>query len=180
MQARGGVRELTLVDEETGLRPAGGDLVQYAVEGEVARAHVAECKLEHVRGRGQRAGSHDLERTEIVERELLARDDDRPVAIAERGAVRQQHVPVGDGGIGARRERSHLQPALERPFVERLDIGRDRLQLQAARVHLPSGERPDHERVVWIGAVSNADRHRGHVTLVVWRGRRSPSRSRTT
>ena len=79
--------------------------------------------------------------------------------------MRQQDVPVDDRRVRPRRERGHLEPPFERPFVQALDVGRDRLDLEPAQIDLPGLERPRHERVVGVSAVSHADRHGGHVTL---------------
>ena len=73
--------------------------------------------------------------------------------------MREQHVAVGDMGIGAGRDRGHLEPPLDGPLVQRLDVGDDLLEFESARVDAARLERPEHERVVGIGAVSDADRH---------------------
>ena len=57
------------------------------------------------------------------------------------------------------REGRHLEPSFERPFVQRLDVPEDVLELEAAGVDRAGGERPEHERVVGIGAVAEADQH---------------------
>ena len=51
--------------------------------------------------------------------ERLSRDDDRPVAVAHRRAVRQQRVAIRDVRVRARRDRRHLESALDRPLVQR-------------------------------------------------------------
>ena len=111
-----------------------------------------------------RPGIDDLELAQRVERQRLARDDDRAVAEAHRRAVREQQVAVGDVRVGAHRDRGHLEPALRRPLVERLDVRDDLLELEPARVDAAGLERPEHERVVRVCAVSDADPHARHAT----------------
>ena len=57
------------------------------------------------------------------------------------------------------RQRGHLEPALERPLVQRLDVREHVLELEAARVDPSRGEAPEHERVVGIRAMPEADQH---------------------
>ena len=52
--------------------------------------------------------------------------------------MRQQHVAVGDVRVRAERDRGHLEPALDRPLVQRLDVGDDLLELEPARVDAPA------------------------------------------
>ena len=108
----------------------------------------------------------------------VARDEARAVAIAHRGAVRQQRVAVGQVGVGVDRDRGDLELTAHRALVQRLDV----LQLvdvgEAFGVDLPGGERVEHERVVGIRAVGDVDR--GHRVMAdvgcVERDRRCRSR----
>ena len=86
-------------------------------------------------------------------------DDDRPVARPDARAVRQQRVVVLHERIRGERHRRHLEPSRARPLVERLDVGEHLLALEAAGVDAAFGERPEHEGVVGVGAVSYADPH---------------------
>ena len=61
-------------------------------------------------------------------------------------------------------EESETYPSTEGQLVL-LRLLRDELELEAARVDAPRRERPDHERIVGVGAVSHLDRHARHVTL---------------
>jgi hypothetical protein len=147
------------------MRATRDDLVEHLVERHVPRVHlVAERELQHPARRRQRARRDDLHLAQV---ELVARDDNRAVALAEGRAVRQEDIAVGDRRIGAGGERRHLEPPLERPFVQRLDVGDDGLQIETALVDPIRLERPDHERVVGIRTVSDPDRHGGHVTLTM-------------
>ena len=56
-----------------------------------------------------------------------------------------------------RAQRRHLQLALDRTMVQHLDVGDDVFERQPTRVELAVGERVEHERVVGIRAVADAD-----------------------
>ena len=74
--------------------------------------------------------------------------------------MRQQRVAVLHERIRVQRDRGHLEPAAERPLVQRLDVLQHLLELEAARVDRAGRDRPEHERVVGIGAVAEANQHR--------------------
>ena len=71
----------------------------------------------------------------------------------------EQLVALADVREGVRGDGSDLEPTLERPLVERLDVAEHVLELESARVDPALGESPEHERVVGIGAVAQADQH---------------------
>ena len=120
---------------------------------------VAERELEDEERRRQLAGDDDLGLPELVEGQALARHDDRAVAGADRGAVRQERIALVHERVRRERHRRHLETAFERPFVQRLDVLDDRLELEALRIDGPGGEPPEHEGVVGIGAETDADHH---------------------
>ena len=124
-----------------------------------ARGRRAEREAEHEVGGREPAGDRDSSARSSAGVERLARDDDGPYAVAHRGAVRQQPVAVGDVRVGAHRERRDLEPPLARPVVQRLDVRDDVLELEPARVDAARRDRPEHERVVGIRAVSDTDPH---------------------
>ncbi len=99
----------------------------------------------------------DLDPVELSERELALGNHDRAVSLAERCAVWEQCIAVDDGRIGAGGQRCHLEAALERPLVQRLDVGNGGLQIETARVHPARLEGPDHERIVRVRAVPDPD-----------------------
>ena len=129
------------------------------VERELAVREVAERQPERQERRGHSAGDDDLGRPQLLERERLARHEDRPVAGADARAVRQQRVPVLDERVRVERDRGHLEPALERPLVQRLDVLQHLLEAESARVDRTGRNRPEHEGVVGIGAVTELDQH---------------------
>ena len=105
------------MNDEAGLGPPGDDLVEHLVERQVARADAfAERELEDAGGRRQRPGRDDLDRAQLVAGQLVARDDDRAVALAERCAVRKKDVAVGDGRVRAGGERRHFELACRPPI----------------------------------------------------------------
>jgi Mn-dependent DtxR family transcriptional regulator len=65
-------------------------------------------------------------------------------------------------------DRRRLELALDCPLVQRLDVAQHVLELEAARVDPLRGQRPEHERVVWIGAVSKPDQHAATLTALLW------------
>ena len=88
------------------------------------------------------------------------RDEDGAVALPHRGAGIHHPVLVVDQHVGSRGHRGHLELAGARPAVEGLDVFQHVLDLDARHPHLAGGERVEHERVVGIGAV--ADANEGH------------------
>ena len=149
------------MDEQAGTRGTRGDLRQDPVEGEDAAVELAaEDHLQHEERRGQLPWDDDLLRAQLVERQLLLRDHDRPVAGAHARAVREQEIAVLDERIRRERDRGHLEAALERPLVERLDVLAHRLEVEAARVDGARREAPEHEGVVGVRAEAETNEHR--------------------
>src|SRR5581483_1210106 len=141
-------------------RAARDDLVQDLVERHDPAAELSpERHLQDEERSRELARHDDLLVAELVERERVVRDDHGAVSGAHARPVRKQHIAVVYERIRRERHRSDLEPSLERPFVERLDVGYDRLELVPARVDRPGGEAPEHERVVWIGAEADAHEH---------------------
>jgi len=75
--------------------------------------------------------------------------------------MRQEGVAVGQVGVGVERNGGHVELAGEGAAIQRLDVGQLVLVVPVARVHLPRGERVEHERIVGVRAVRDPDvRHR--------------------
>ena len=125
------------------------------------RELAAEHELQHEERGRQPPGDDDLRLAQLVERQPLLRDDDRAVAGADRRAVREQRVALVHERVGRERHRRHLEPPVERPLVQRLDVLDHGLELEALRVDRSRREPPEHERIVWIGAEADADQHGG-------------------
>jgi hypothetical protein len=98
---------------------------------------------------------HPFERT----RQILARHDDRTVAIAHARTVRQQDVAVGEMRVRVKRDGADLVAALERRAIQRFDVAEDVLDLDVAGRHLAAGQAVEHERVVGVRAVSDGNAH---------------------
>jgi hypothetical protein len=60
----------------------------------------------------------------------------------------------------------------ERPVVQALDVGELVREAEPLRVHLPLGERVEHERVVGVRTVSQGDRLGGGHRAILFVGRR--------
>jgi len=71
--------------------------------------------------------------------------------------VREQGVAVGEVGVGVERDRGDLQLAGEGAAVQRLDVGQLVHVATVAGVDLALRHRPEHEGVIGIGAVRDAD-----------------------
>ena len=161
LQALGLVGELTLVDQQPGVGLARLDRVEDLVERDDAVPEVAQDHpQDEERGR-HLPGHGDLDLAQLVLRHRLPRDDDRPVARAHARPVREQRVALLHERVRVQRDRRHLEPALERPLVQRLDVAEHVLELEAARVDAILGQGPEHEGIVGVGAVAEADQHRG-------------------
>ncbi len=150
------------MDEQARRRAPLLDLVDDPVERHLAVGEGApEVHREHEE-RGRHPARHrDLRLQELLARERLGRDDDGAVPRAHARAVRQEDVAVLDERVGVERERAHLEPPLERPLVQGLDVAEHVLELEVPGFDEPLRERPEHERVVGIRAVSEADQHGG-------------------
>ena len=147
------------MNEHARLGLTGFDLVDDAVEGHLAETEVADRHAQHQEGGRHPPGHRDLDVPDLLGSQGPARDHDRAVAGTHAGPVRKQEVAVLHEGVRVQRDRRRLQAPLERPLVQGLDVGQDVLELETARVDAPGGERPEHERVVGVWTVAEADQH---------------------
>ena len=97
---------------------------------------------------------------DLVRAHRLARDQDRPVALAHRRTrihhpVSLVHERVGGGGNGR-----DFQLGGARPAVQRLDVLQHVRDLDARNRHLARGEGIEHEGIVGVGAMADPDQ--GH------------------
>src|SRR5690606_27634816 len=124
-------------------------------------------------GGGHLAGDPDPLAAQIRERERLARDHDRTVAVPHRDAGPHHEVPIGDVRVRVRGDRGDLEFPFERALVERLDVLQLVLDAPAAEsirflyldAHVSGVEAVEHERVIRIRTVSEGERafvHYGH------------------
>ncbi len=147
------------MDDEPSVCTTRGNLFGDLVERELPIAEVAEHEPQREERRRHRPRDDDLQLRELLARQRGGRDDDRPVAGADACPVREQRVVLLHEGVRRERERRHLEPARPRPLVQGLDVGEDLLEVVAASVDALGRERPEHERVVGIGAMADADAH---------------------
>ena len=97
-----------------------------------------------------------LPRSDSIERGLPGHDH-RAVVVPHARPAGAKDVLVGQVGIGVQAEGRQLQFAREGPAVERLDIDQLVLEAEAARVDLVLRQGVEHERVVGVGAVADAN-----------------------
>ena len=144
---------------------ARANLVEDLVERQRAVPELlAEIEPQRQEGRRPCSGNDDLRVQQLVARQRARPHDDRSVAGAHRRAVRQDRVEVLHERIRRERHRCRLETPLERPLAERLDVIEDMLEFEAARVDRTRGERPEHEGVVGVRTMAEADQH-VHLTV---------------
>ena len=142
-----GIRQLPLVNEQPRVGLALEHGLLNLVEG---NDHVFEVGLvepqRQVRGR-QRAGNGDAGAADLS-RPTLPAHDQRTVAIAHAGAVRQQRVLVAEMGERMKRHRGDFIAPLERRAVQRLDIGEHLIDDDAVCLDGAVRQSEEHEGVV--------------------------------
>ena len=154
------VGQLTLVDQEP--RRGAPDLTSSRMRsnGNVAvRERSTERHTENEESGRQTTRHGDLDVSQLVKRQRSPGNDDRPVAGTDRRAVRQERVCLLHERVGREGQRGHLELPVERPLVQHLDVLRDELELETARIDTARDERPGHERVVGICRMTDADAH---------------------
>ena len=131
------------------------DLLHDLVERHLAVAEVsAEVEAQDEEGGRHPARHGDLDLLQLLARDRALGDDHGPVARAHARPVREDHVPVLDERVRVQRDRRDLEPPLERPLVQGLDVLEHVLELEAARVDAAGRKSPEHERVVRVRAMS--------------------------
>ena len=87
----------------------------------------------------------------------LAGDDHRAVLVAHAAPGRQQRVLVEQVRVGVDADGRDFEFALQRPAIERLDVLQFVDELQVARGDLVVRQGVEHEGVVRVRAVPDAD-----------------------
>src|SRR5436190_5496623 len=179
------VRELAFVNQQPRVGAPGLHLVEDLVERDLAETEVAEEEPQDEERGGHAPRNRDLDRLQLLTLEWLTRHDDRPVSRAHARSVGEHCIVALNERIGMQRDRGRLEPSLERPVVQGLNVPQHVLELEPARVDPVRGKRPEHECVVGIRAVAESDQHAARLTQPAyherqWRGPRSRTRSRTT
>ena len=147
------------MDYDAGGDIARGDGIHDRLEVELHRLKRRQGQTGGEERGGLRAGHSNALAGEVGGCEIGLRDHDRAVALAERGAMAEQAVRVLHAGVRADRHGGRLEAPLTRPHVERLNIGRHELDLEAAQVERVLRDRPHHEGVIGIRAMSDAYVH---------------------
>jgi len=132
-------------------------LIQDPVERHHARGDAGREQLQRQVRRGERPGHGDRHADELAWVPGLARHQQRPVAVADRPAAGHERVAVGHERVGVEGDRRHLVAAFLSVAVERLDVGEHVAHLEVPGVDAALGEAVEHERVVAVGAVGQAD-----------------------
>src|SRR6267143_2942381 len=125
--------------------------------------------------RGRQFAGHGYEPSRertarVLPRRRFARYQPRAVAIADALAMREQRIPVGEIRVRVQRDRGDFQLTRERAPVQRFDVRQLVHVATPARVDFSGRHRPEHECIVGVGAVRDADNAgitgngmRGHV-----------------
>src|SRR5439155_21375313 len=113
-------------------------------------------------GRREGAGDSNADVRQLADREGTTADNHRAVAITHAATARKQSVLVGEVSEGVDADGSDFKFAAEGAAVERLDVLQFVAELQLAGVELVMGEGVEHEGVVGVGAVADADQSLGH------------------
>jgi hypothetical protein len=123
--------------------------------------------------RRQRPRHRDGFAAKLVERHRLTRHDHRPVAIPHARPARAQGVQVGEIGVAVQANGRQFEFARECTAIERLDVDQLVRELKLAGVDLAVGKGVEHERVVGVGAVADANEvlRGAHGMLETLRGR---------
>ncbi len=136
------VREAALVDDQARVDLAGDDRVEDPVVAKLD--HVAERRRGEAQEQERRrlpAGHGDASGGDLLQRALLARDDERADAAAERGAAAQQPVPVA----GRRRRAEAQLRQLELAVAARRFSSS--MSSRTGSTSNGAGDEPVHERV---------------------------------
>src|SRR5688500_118118 len=175
--------QLSFVNEQAGVDIAAlHDILDLVERG----GHRHEIRLPEpegeIRGR-QRAGNGDAGAGERLTRAGLACDEAWAISVAHGGPVRQQCVAVGEVRVRVDGDRGDLELSTQCAAVERLDVLKLVLVRDSVGVDLPGGQRVEHERVVRVGRMSDANDatrgvHRGTSTRATARAASMSARCR--
>ena len=174
-----GVGKLALVDQQSRVCAAGRHVVFDLIERHDHMPGGGLKQLEREKRRGELTGHGDAHRAGAEGSPRIdgpggTRHDARSVAVPEARAVGEQRVPLSEVRIGVQRDRRDLELAPERAPVQRFDVAQLVDVAPAAGVDLAGRERPEHERVVGIGAMRQMDRA-GRLSCHASPCRRSPA-----
>jgi len=152
------VGELALMDDEACLVFAGDYGGDDLVEGDHHGFDLRCEELEREVGGGEGAGDGDAGFFKLRHRQLAGGDDHGAVALADAAAAGHQGVVVLQVGVGMEADGGNVVEGLvDGAVVEGLDVGEGMGELVAGDSDLVGGEAVEHEGVVRVGAVGDAD-----------------------
>jgi hypothetical protein len=153
-----GVGELAFVDDEAGVELACYDRGDDLVEGDGDGFDLGGEEFESEVGGGEGAGDRDARLLDFVERELAGCDDHGAVAFADAATAGHECVFVLKVGVGVEGDGGDVVEGLvDGAVIEGLYVGEGVGELVAGDSDLVGGEAVEHEGVVGVGAVGDAD-----------------------
>ena len=159
LQAGFRIGQLAFVNDQSGFVFAFHDLRNDLVERhDFGLDSRREKPQREIRG-GESSGDRDLLALDFALGKSLRGHNHGAVAIADAAAARQQSIVVLNIGIGVERDGGDVvnAVALPRLLVQRLNVAERVGEAQAGNAHLVGGQRIEHEGVVGVGTVRDAD-----------------------
>ena len=157
------VGQLPLVDDDPRVGSALFHRLENLVEGHHDRFELPDEAPREESRRGPGAGERHPAPLQVLEVAGFPAYHDRAVPLAHARAARHDPVAIRHREIGVRGDRGDREFAGDSAIVQALDVFEDMFHLVIADAHRALGEGAEHEGVVWIGAVPDAqDGRRGH------------------
>ena len=159
MQTGFGIGQLAFVDDEAGFVFTSHDLGNDLVEGHDFGFNSRREEPQREISRGQSSRDSNLFALDFALRKSLRGHDHGAVAIADAASARQQSIVVLNVGIGVERDGGDVVNAVAFPrlLVQGLDVAKRMSEAQPGNAHLVGGQSIEHEGVVGVGAVRDAD-----------------------
>ena len=159
LQTGFGIGQLPFMDDEAGLVITSHDLGNDLVEGHDFGFNPGREKPQREICRGQSSRDSNFFALDFALRKSLSGHDHGAVAIADAAAAGQQSVIILDVGIGVERDGRDVINAVAFPrlLVQGLDVAKRMSEAQSGNAHLVGGQSIEHEGVVGVGAVRDAD-----------------------
>jgi hypothetical protein len=153
-----GVGELAFVNDEACFELACDDGGDDLIEGNDGSFDVWGEELEREIGGGKGARDGDAGLLHLRQCELAGGDNHGAVTFADAAAASHQGVVVLQVGVGVEGDGGDVVEGLvDGAVIEGLDIGEGVGELVARDANLVGGEAVEHEGVVGVGAVGDAD-----------------------
>ena len=159
MQAGFGVGQLAFVDDEARFVFALHNCRNNLIEGHDLGLNSRREKPQRKIGGRERAGDRNLLVFDFAWRKSLGRDNHGAVAIAHAAAAGHQRIVVLNIWIGVERNSGDVVHAvvLTRLLVQGLDVTEGMRKAQPGDAHLVGGQRVEHESIIGVGTVRDAD-----------------------